>query len=180
MNEQSKAAYVAGFMDGEGSFSIVKTYEIKKRKDGTKNKRILYHIKVTIANTNKKVLDWISSNFGGTVYEKKSHNSKWKTRYDWFITKHSDREKFILAVLPYLQIKREQALVALEFERLNGQECLEKRAALRDKMLKLNNSSQPHFGSPETNTLNNPQNGLKIESELTGDCKSALSVMANA
>ena len=176
MTPQSKAAYLAGFMDGEGSFSIVKTYQITKRVDGTKHKGIRYHLHIKIANTDLNVLKWISHNFGGQVSIKKDWNPKWKTRYDWTLTGYGNMEKFILAILPYLLIKRKQALVALEFARLSGQECPESRDVLRNKMLALNNSKQPHSESLTTNTQNTVTS-VKIESELIGDYESALGVI---
>lgn len=176
MSPQSRAAYLAGFMDGEGSFSIVKTYQINERKDGSKHKCIRYHLHIKIANTNLPVLEWIVLHFGGQISAKKDWSPKWKKRYDWTLTGHSRMEVMILALLPYLLIKREQALVALEFARLNGQECPEERSRLRDKMLLLNNSSQPHSESLTTN-MQDTEETVKIESELTGDRESELGVI---
>ena len=181
MTLQSKLAYLAGFMDGEGSFSIVKTYQIVKAVDGTKSKKIRYHLHIKIANTNLPVLQWIVENFGGVVYTKKNWNPKWKQRYDWTLTKNSRIEVFILGILPYLQIKKEQAQIALDFSRLHGQEVPEERNRLRLLMLRLNDSSQPHSESLETNTSNivtkppEPEgfDDIKIESELMGDHESA-------
>jgi hypothetical protein len=170
MNTQSKAAYLAGFMDGEGSFSIVKTYQIKRHVDGTKVKNIRYHMHIKISNTNEAVLKWIVKHFGGQISSKKLIKH-WKPRWDLTITGNKNMEKYILSILPYLIIKREQALVALSFVRLHGKEVPEERAKLRDKMLALNNSSQPHSKSQTTNTLNSPENGQKIESELNSNVK---------
>jgi hypothetical protein len=180
MTLQSKLAYLAGFMDGEGSFSIVKTYQIVKAVDGTKSKNARYHLHIKIANTNLPVLQWIVDNFGGTVYTKKNWKAEWKQRYDWTITKNSRMEAFILGILPYLIIKREQAKIALDFTRLHGQEVPEERDRLRRLMLQLNDSSQPHSESLETNTSSSPENGLKIESELPGDEQSVPAVTQDA
>lgn len=173
MNKQSKAAYLAGFMDGEGCFSIVKTYQIKRLVDGSKSKSksIRYHLHVKIANTNKDVLNWIVINFGGQISMKQSH-AGWRTRYDLTITGNGAMEKFILSILPYLIVKRNQALVALNFVRLHGQEVPEERARLRQEMLQLNNSSQPHSKSQTTNTPDTSKE-VKIESDLMGDHESA-------
>jgi hypothetical protein len=176
MSPQSRAAYLAGFMDGEGSFSIVKTHQITKRKDGTKHKGVRYHLHIKIANTNLAVLKWIVEHFGGQISKKKDWSPKWKPRYDWTLTGYGRMEAVILSILPYLQIKREQSLVALEFARLNGQEVPEKRNELRNKMLILNDSKQPHSESLTTNTQDTENDSVKIESELIGDYESALGV----
>jgi hypothetical protein len=153
MSSQSNAAYLAGFMDGEGSFSIVKTYQIKKRVDGSKVKGIRYHLHVKITNTNKQVLDWIVEHFGGQLSNKKQV-CDWKPKWDLTITGNGKMESFILAILPYLIVKKQQAQVALDFARLHGQDVPEERDRLRHIMLALNNSSQPHSKSPTTNTSN--------------------------
>jgi len=153
MPTQTDAAYLAGFMDGEGSFSIVKTYQIKQRVDGSKSKNIRYHLHVKITNTNKAILDWIVNHFGGRLSDKKQVKD-WKPKWDLTVTGNGNMEKFILSILPYLKIKREQALIALSFVRLHGQEKPEDRNRLRQKMLALNNSSQSHSKPLETNTPN--------------------------
>lgn len=177
MSPQSRAAYMAGFMDGEGCFSIVKAHSITKRADGSKKRGVRFHLHIKITNTNLAVLEWIVTHFGGQISSKKtwSNHPTWKDRYEWTLTGYGRMEKVILSILPYLIIKREQALVALEFARLNGQECPEKRSVLRDKMLALNNSQQPHSKSVTTNMQDTPS--VKIESELTGDCESELGVI---
>ena len=169
MSAQSNAAYLAGFMDGEGSFSVVKTYQIKRRVDGSKIKSIRYHLHVKIANTNREVLQWIAYRFGGQISVKKPREN-WKQRYDLTITGNQCTEKFILTILPYLIVKRRQAQVALDFARLHGRDVPEERDRLRHIMLDLNNSSQSHSKSPTTNTPRAFE--AKIESELHGDMQS--------
>jgi hypothetical protein len=171
MSAQSNAAYLAGFMDGEGSFSIVKTYQIKQRVDGSKVKNIRYHLHVKITNTNKTVLDWIVEHFGGQLSNKKQVR-EWKPKWDLTITGNASMERFILAIMPYLIVKKKQAQTALDFARLHGQDVPEERDRLRQIMLQLNNSSQCHSKSVTTNTPNMDESVLKIESELTGDCES--------
>ena len=125
----------------------------------------------------KDVLKWVVEHFGGQISVKKNWNTKWKQRYDWTLTGYNSMEKFILAILPYLIIKRQQAFVALEFARLNGQEVPEKRNELRNKMLILNNSSQPHSESLTTNTSGTElHDSVKRESDLVGDNKSTTMV----
>ena len=175
MTKQSKAAYLAGFMDGEGCFSIVKTYQIKRHVDGSKIRGIRYHLHIKIANTNKAVLDWIVLHFGGQVSTKMAQGS-WKTRYDLTITGNGSMERFILSILPYLIVKRKQALVALDFVRLHRQEVPKERELLRQEMLRLNNSSQSHSESQTTNTPDT-EVPVKIESDLMGDHESVPAVM---
>jgi hypothetical protein len=149
MTKQSKFSYLAGFMDGESSFSIVKTFSVQRKPDGSKKKYITYKCSVSITNTNKEVMEWIAKNFGGKVItgSDKNRNPKYKTRYNWFRTSHEDIEKFTLAILPYLIVKKKQALLALEFCKTYQTERIgtalasgvnEKRDAIRREMMRLN------------------------------------------
>ena len=69
------AAYVAGFFDGEGHISI--------RSRAKQSKRSQHHqILAGITNTNKDLLDWIQSVFGGSIHPKrrysKNHSQAWE------------------------------------------------------------------------------------------------------
>jgi hypothetical protein len=149
MTRQSKLSYMAGFMDGEGSFSITKTYSVQRKKDGSKITYLVYKLWVSVTNTNREVMDWVAKNFGGKVLtgSNKNRNPKHKTRYTWALSSFSDIEKFTLGILPYLIVKRQQALLTLEFCRTGqktsigewlGQEVQQKRDELRREMMRLN------------------------------------------
>ncbi len=153
MSKQTNAAYLAGFMDGEGTFSIVKTHQIRRHVDGTKVKNVRYHLHVKITNTDKKVLDWIVEHFGGQLSERKRIEGE-KRKWELTISGNSSMEKFILSILPYLKVKILQAMVALDFVRLHGQEVPEERDKLRYQMLKLNNSGKSRdFNSKSVETI---------------------------
>jgi len=63
--------YLAGFIDGEGSFSI---YKAKKRKV----EKIAIQFTVQIANTNLEILKMIQNQYGGKIYLLKRKNKSWK------------------------------------------------------------------------------------------------------
>ena len=96
---------------------------------------------VSVTNTNKEVMDWIAKTFGGKILvgSNENRNPKYKTRYSWFRTSHEDIEKFTLGILPYLIVKRKQALIALEFcktyyaGRIGSQELGSEVIAKRDE-----------------------------------------------
>jgi len=94
-------AYLAGLFDGEGC--------IMRRRYG---RRVYYHIQIT--NTYEPVMDWLQS-YGGRVQARRPDlNERWKPKFDWCISRKLDVYAFLLCVLPYLKIKRQQALEALE------------------------------------------------------------------
>jgi hypothetical protein len=154
MSLQSKLAYLAGFFDGEGSFSICRTRStVRTMADGSIKKYIVYKLDVSLTNTNREVLDWIVSNFGGAVYASKqeSRKSTYLPRYSWRCNNNEERERFILGVLPYLKVKKPMAEIALEFIRMYKQEGeFEKRQELRNRLQVLNHSYRLRSESVET------------------------------
>jgi hypothetical protein len=165
----SKWPYVAGIIDGEGTLAI---YHSCGR----------YAAEVVIPNTSFDLMKWLVGSFGGrynTFQPEDLHGYNRKLLYRWRPSGKKNREKFLLGILPYLVIKREQANILLEFERLGYGEQ-EKREELRKRCGLLNNGDE----SVTTNTLNKSKklmgahvysllyddyNDLKIESEHIGD-----------
>lgn len=103
--------YVAGLFDGEGNISILKS----KRK-GRKNYQ--FHLQVAIANTFKPILDILQQQFKmGTVHMGNHATEKHSVGWQWRIT-GSDAGEFLKLLKDRLVIKKEQALVGLEFREL--------------------------------------------------------------
>jgi hypothetical protein len=177
--KEYKWPYVAGLMDGEGSICIYRS-----RDHRLKNGQFAYGMHVQIVSTNIDVIKWILGNFGGRFYERSceyKHNGfkANKTIYHWALTGSANRERFLLGVLPYLIIKREQALVGLEFIRLGSERNPQKRQELCDKCKELNGRKDRYiskWNSPETNTLSDSNNESMIESGLDSDIESAPAV----
>jgi hypothetical protein len=102
------AAYIAGLFDGEGCVLIS-----TKQRFG----RAVFWLEISITNTDKPVLDWILATVGGRM-QKKPHNKKGNR--DLWRWRASSREAagVLEILLPYLRIKREQARLAIEFQKL--------------------------------------------------------------
>lgn len=98
--------WLAGFVDGEGCIMI-----------NTKNNKPCSLI-IEIVNTNEYIIKLIAKWFKGSVRSvKKGENQKdvWK-----FCT-NGDRAKiFLETIYPYLFLKKEQAYVGLEYQKLVG------------------------------------------------------------
>ncbi len=167
MSDKAKYGYVAGIIDGEGCVTIGA---------GKKETCINYNAIVAVQNTSKKLIDWLQLKFGGQVYLSKKETKKTKAAWMWRITKKEVIERFLLAILPYLIVKREQAKILLEYVRLSREANSELRATYWQRLRVLNargvsvetNTQEatvfiPEWGKPE----------VKIEPELTGDCESA-------
>jgi hypothetical protein len=112
------AAYIAGFIDGEGSIMLI----TRRRYEGA-------HLRVSACNTHRGVLDWIEEVTGiGRIYEvDRSESVVARDCYHWRC--HGSEAKALLAQLrEHLIIKRPQADMGIEF-----QERLKTPALLFDK-----------------------------------------------
>jgi hypothetical protein len=97
-------AYAAGFFDGEGSILI------SRRKN-------TFFIYLRITSTDLHSLEWMASCFGGSVQNQTPNKLVKTCRPCWYWGLASkNAERFLKAIFPFLQIKREQASVALEFQ----------------------------------------------------------------
>lgn len=132
-------AYLAGVFDGEGSIFFIETKETIR-------------LDVSLGNTSEPLVHVYQDFFGGRVRRREPHNGI-LPMFEWAIGKQSDLEKFLLAMLPYLVTKREQAKIALEFIRTRKSLSLEEGRKIKQEVSKLN--------------------GKMRESDLTGDRESA-------
>lgn len=140
-------AYVAGIMDGEGCISAAFTPD---------NKPIL---RIRMANNYFPLVDFFQRLYGGW-FSTKEAQGKSKESYIWELTGKANREKFLLQVLPYLRIKREQGKLALQLVRLPSTP----NRVLRKKIC------------DDIRLLNTP----KIQSDLISDYESAPAEMLMA
>lgn len=92
--------YIAGFFDGEGCITI-----------HSRN----YQLRLLIGNTYINVLKNIQDTCGGRIYRNEKKKYK-KLSYVWE-TSSNNAISFLESILPYLIVKKEEALIALDFER---------------------------------------------------------------
>lgn len=143
-------AYLAGLIDGEGSFVILKT-ETEKIAKFSRSKSPRYLGYFSIGMVDKSPLEVIRDVIGkGKVYEERVPNRRsiWRIRFGGRIT----LIPFIKALLPYLIVKKRQAELLLDFcenwvtpgkkehgfrEKVSDEE-LQRREEAYQKMRKLN------------------------------------------
>ena len=114
--------WVAGFFDGEGSIGIY-----PRNKDRTK--QIVYYVLVVSLAQSGDYGEWILTNlqkkFGGSVYkqEKENHKIMWK----WNVAANKALT-FLNFIEPFLIIKKNSAIYAQDFQKLNKKHVGNKEA----------------------------------------------------
>lgn len=98
-----EAAYLAGFIDGEGSIMLV------QRSHGLGG-----HLRLSITNTDKEVLDWVVEVAGVGAVNR--HRDEGETnRATWLYRANGDAAASIIEqIRPYLRVKSAQADLGLE------------------------------------------------------------------
>jgi|SRR5215831_7195786 len=172
-NDKTDWSYLAGLLDGEGCFTIAGSWKI------TKNGKKYFHFNLLISlyNNNLDVMKWLIEHFGGAYYvHHPSKHQNHKVGYSWHPKGARNKELLLLAILPYLIIKKRQAQIALDYLRLREPNP-QKREAMRNEIQTLNGHGSGK--RPTTNMLDNPD-GLKIESDLHSDMQSGPGVIPEA
>lgn len=120
---QLEAAYLAGLVDGEGTICMAK--------DACPNgdRKLRFRVRLTITNTSVSLVSFLVARYGGcpTWAKPKSKKHSVSCRVSW---SEIPAEKLVLAVLPFLQIKKQQAELFLRYRNLQ-KFCWEHRKSSR-------------------------------------------------
>lgn len=102
------AAYVAGYLDGEGSIILWDR--------GPGHRRLM--LRVLITNTHRASLDWVQATVGsGKVFPRPPRKEpRYLPCFVWQIYGHN-AVAFLEQVEPYMRIKRDKAVLAIESQR---------------------------------------------------------------
>lgn len=135
-------SYIAGLLDGEGSI-FTKTFSRSKG-------RTYNYLRVTITNTNRDCLELASMVCGGEVQKKtyQYEDRVSRNNFYWIEWCGTKAMEVLKNLLPFLVVKREQALVAVRFQgivELHGKSTkalepweVEVRDILHNKLRELN------------------------------------------
>ena len=98
--------YIAGLMDGEGSFGI---YNFSSR-------GVRWAPVVKIGMTDGfEIIRSLQKEFGGTLFLRKYDNPKYKSNLMWTLRSREKIRRFIKLVQPYLIIKKKQTELILRY-----------------------------------------------------------------
>lgn len=153
MKDHTKA-YVAGLMDAEGCFSI---YKATPRS----GERTPYQPRIVLSSVDLPVVKWLVKTFGG--FYTKHLPKKGRVWYQWNLNGTKSAMGFLSDTLPYLKIKKEEALVLQEFYSLGSVQNPETRQALMEKIRRMKNRE-----CVTTDTLDGEISGNKIHAYLAG------------
>jgi len=101
-----KEEYLAGFFDGEGCITLTKC---GISKTGVQK----YRVEIQVTNTVKTPLIEYEKLFGGSIH-KQVRDHPLRDCYKWTVT-NKKAHKFLSTMIPYLIIKKDEALIALEW-----------------------------------------------------------------
>lgn len=99
----TELAYIAGIIDGEGSFAI---------HHDPNPLRNAWYAKLLVGNTDPRVISWLYSKLEGTIAHPKPQQLHHKEKWTWALQNKRLR-LFLPEVIPYLIIKSEQARLCL-------------------------------------------------------------------
>lgn len=105
MTESERNAYLAGFLDADGTFTI------------SLNKSKVPRGRVEGYNSNREVLDWCHYHFGGRIeLERPRRNSVAVGR--WRLSSYADILRIVPPLVPYLIVKKVKAQLLIHFSNL--------------------------------------------------------------
>jgi len=105
-------AYVAGFFDGEGSVSIVKSDRSKFRP----NPSPMWGLRITISNQHLPILQWMHKEFNGALFTQTSG----KSGVYRLILQTKQAENFLQKIQPWIRVKKGQVELALTFQEIRA------------------------------------------------------------
>ncbi len=100
-------AYVAGIVDGEGCVGLYHNGQ----------KQYSRVVRVVVANTNEWLIRFLQMQFKGSIYVRKRtfKHPNWNDYWVWEI-RSRQASAFLKLILPYLQLKRPQAELAIAYQ----------------------------------------------------------------
>lgn len=143
LDRNTKLSYIAGVLDGDGSFSLI------KKQEG--NGSPMYYPLIQLANADRGLIDFIVSGLGGATYTRKPHTSKEgfkrQASHQWKLEKSIKCLPFLNEIAPFLIMKKERAeflrdyIIQNPFKRGSNRitsDILMKRERSYQKMLNFN------------------------------------------
>lgn len=111
MSEREKLCYLAGLMDGEGSFFWMETT------DGRRKRRTYPFM--AIGQLDVRMLEWVKSNYGGSIQHQRARPEKNRKEYHVWKLQGRKAQELAKRLMPYLTIKHEKARALIRHKTTN-------------------------------------------------------------
>jgi hypothetical protein len=95
----AELGWIAGIIDGEGSICLVK------------NTR---QVRISVGNTDKKMIDRLLFLCGGSCYARTHHNPKYKPCWTWVLFKQNQVLWLLNCIIPHLVTKKAKAMDGIQ------------------------------------------------------------------
>lgn len=106
--------WVAGIVDGEGCIGLYRRAPVPGVNGGS------WILNITVTSVTPSITNRLQELVEGSIITyARPQNEKWKRAYRWWIP-HKDAKVFLVAIIPCLIEKRQQAELGLEFLKTIG------------------------------------------------------------
>lgn len=114
MGEKEKEimAYLAGALDGDGSFSIIKRTMFSEKE---KRRIPRYRPCVQLSNLSSEIVGLLHKHLGGNTGKRKSRNPKWQPQVYWYCTGLVSAGTALCKIKDFLVVKRDRAELLIDF-----------------------------------------------------------------
>jgi hypothetical protein len=130
LTKREEIIWLAAFFEAEGTVHIIRN-RAPKMVAGYQ-----YQVRITLGQCHKAPVLRYQRAFGGTIYKRVPKNPKHNISFHWQCSSRQATEA-LTQMLPFLEMKKEQAELALEFQSLRGQKRTRKDHRYYDKMREL-------------------------------------------
>lgn len=153
---EAELGYLAGLVDGEGCINIAKT------------QGRYYVLQIVIAQSNEYLLDYWQKKTGlGTIHhmKRRANGVNDSEKWHWHLST-GNAQKMLDVITPYLVLKQEEAMIALEFLQV----CKHQESQYRGRGVKRITPDMLKIREAYKNALHKSKSqraGAELERELT-------------
>ena len=170
----TEAAWLAGFLDGEGSFMVTRSFR-KTCAAPT------YIAVVAAANTDIRLVERCKTLAGGCIVGIKSKSDRWKDAYHWTL-KGVGVGPVLVEIIPYLVSKKRQAELLLHLRSLTRIGSPPGRNSTRKTLEEVDQRTSVYIAVRDLNKRGprNPTYAAMSERRINGDRGALLDLMEAA